>query len=81
MIELAQQGSSKAIPYTTKSGLQIGSLYEPPRKNNMSQEDEHWQGVLLGEKPYPSASQIIVFAAYCALLAVIFAALAAATST
>jgi len=81
MIELAQQGSSKATPYTTKSGLQIGYLYEPPRKNNMSQEDEHWQGVLLGEKPYLSAGRVVVFAAYCVLLAVIFAALAAVAGT
>jgi hypothetical protein len=47
----------------------------------MSQEDEHWQGVLLGEKPYLSAGRVIVFAAYCVLLAVIFAALAAVAGT
>lgn len=40
----------KALPYTTKSGLQIGSRYEPPRFNDMTAEDEHWQGVLLGVK-------------------------------
>jgi len=38
------------VPYTTHSGLQIGSRYEPPRFNDMTAEDEHWQGVLLGVK-------------------------------
>ena len=51
MIELAQQEHSKRLPYTTPSGLQIGSRYEPPRHNPMSREDEFWQGVLLGDPP------------------------------
>lgn len=38
------------VPYTTHSGLQIGSRYEPPKFNDMTAEDEHWQGVLLGVK-------------------------------
>ena len=38
------------VPYTTNSGLQIGSRYEPPKFNDMTAEDEHWQGVLLGVK-------------------------------
>jgi hypothetical protein len=38
------------VPYTTHSGLQIGSRYDPPRFNEMTAEDEHWQGVLLGNK-------------------------------
>lgn len=76
MIELAQQGYSKRTPYTTKSGLQIGLHYEPPRSSQMSQEDEHWQCVLLGLKPNPSAIQIIVFGAYCAFLVVVFAVVA-----
>jgi hypothetical protein len=38
------------VPYTTHSGLQIGSRYDPPRFNDMTAEDEHWQGVLLGVK-------------------------------
>lgn len=67
----------KALPYTTKSGLKIGSRYEPPRFNIMSDEDVHWQRVFLGLKPNPSAEQIVVFGAYCVALVVIFAAVAA----
>jgi hypothetical protein len=81
MIELAHQECRKRTPYTTSSGLQIGSHYEPPRKNHMSQEDECWQGVLLGEKPYPSANQVIVFVVYCIALAGVFALIAAAVGS
>lgn len=67
----------KALPYTTKSGLKIGSRYEPPRFNIMSDEDVHWQRVFLGLKTRPSALQVMVFGAYLALVIVIFAVLGA----
>ena len=51
MIQIAQQERPKRLPYTTSSGLQIGSRYEPPRHNPHSQEDDFWQGVLLGDPP------------------------------
>ncbi len=76
MIELAEQGCGKRTPYTTKSGLRIGSLYEPPRKNSMSDEEEFWQNVFLGIRPSPSTAQVIVFAVYVAALATVFAVLA-----
>lgn len=34
-------------PYKTKTGVQIGLLYEPP-KNTMSRDDEIIQAALLG---------------------------------
>ena len=68
----------KILPYTTKSGLQIGCRYEPPTVNHVSADGEFWQGVFLGIKPSPSPLQVIYFSAYCVLLVVIFAALAAA---
>ena len=33
---------------TTKSGIQIGCYYEPPLRNNMSEDDELIQRALLG---------------------------------
>jgi len=39
------------LPYTTRTGLKIGSSYTPPTKGRMTAEDEHWQAVLLGIKP------------------------------
>jgi len=51
MIQVAQQERPKRLPYTTPSGVQIGSRYEPPRHNPHSKEDDFWQGVLLGDPP------------------------------
>lgn len=39
------------LPYTTRTGLKIGSQYMPPQQVRMTEEDEFWQGVLLGIKP------------------------------
>lgn len=39
------------LPYTTRTGLKIGSQYMPPQQVRMTSEDEFWQGVLLGIKP------------------------------
>jgi len=33
---------------TTKSGIQIGCYYEPPLRNNMTEDDELIQRALLG---------------------------------
>lgn len=72
MIELAHDGHSKNVPYTTKSGLQIGSRYTPQQLVQMSSDEEHWQRVLLGIKPNPSPAQVIAFCAYVAILVMIF---------
>lgn len=42
--------------YTTKTGLQIGSMYTPPQRNTMSREDEFWQRQFL--RNYRSVQQI-----------------------
>ena len=39
-------------PYTTKAGIKIGCMYEPPRQQ-MTAEEEHMQAVLLGIKQDP----------------------------
>jgi hypothetical protein len=40
-----------SLPYTTRTGLKIGSSYTPPTKVRMTAEDEQWQAILLGIKP------------------------------
>ena len=39
-------------PYTTKAGIQIGCMYEPPRQQ-MTVEEERMQAALLGIKDDP----------------------------
>jgi hypothetical protein len=36
-----------SVPYTTKTGVQIGLLYEPPKRNYMSADQEKLQEALL----------------------------------
>ena len=43
--------TSNNLPYTTRTGLRIGSQYTPPQQVRMTAEDEFWQGILLGIKP------------------------------
>jgi hypothetical protein len=53
-------------PYRTSSGLQIGCRYQPPQFNNMTAEDELWQGVLLGKRRRPTGliAAVIAIAAF-----------------
>jgi hypothetical protein len=81
MIELAQDGHSKNVPYTTKSGLQIGSRYTPQQRSYMSSDEEYWQCVLLGIKPSPSMSHVIYFVIYLAILVMIFVVVALAVQS
>lgn len=37
----------KVIPYTTKTGLQIGCMYQPPKHYPMSRDMERLQSSLL----------------------------------
>jgi hypothetical protein len=60
------------LPYTTKSGLQIGCRYEPPPVNHVSHEGEFWQGVFLGYRRTPTAQQVIGFAMYLVVLLAVF---------
>ena len=64
--------STRPVPYTTKTGVQIGRFYEPPRQQ-MTYEGEHIQSVLLGIKhsAYPTRQKmemVAYMAAYVALL-------------
>ena len=41
---------SRCVPYTTKTGLQIGIAYTPPAQQ-LTQDGEMIQSVLLGTRP------------------------------
>jgi hypothetical protein len=62
----------KQPPYTTSSGLQIGSRYEPPRHNSHTREDDFWQGVLLGDPPAWTIKRIMGVLVYSFVLAFLF---------
>ena len=57
------------VPYTTKSGLQIGRLYQPPRKD-MYKDEEIIQQALLGlrRKRTFSPGLVAFFSGFCYLL-------------
>jgi hypothetical protein len=48
----------KATPYTTKSGIQIGCMYEPPRKWEESVDMENLQSALINPSYRPSLENI-----------------------
>jgi hypothetical protein len=62
----------KILPYTTKSGLQIGCRYTPPPRNEMTAEDQLWQDVALGVEPTFSEKRVTVWVAYVIALACAF---------
>lgn len=67
--------STRPVPYTTKTGIQIGRFYEPPRQQ-LTPEGEYMQGVLLGVKHsvFPDRQKISMAAymvAYIVLLTLI----------
>lgn len=41
--------STRPVPYTTKTGIQIGRFYEPPRQQ-LTPEGEFMQSVLLKDR-------------------------------
>ena len=57
------------VPYTTKSGVQIGIRYQPP-KQGMSRDEELVQQALLNvqKQRTPRLSVIIVVACICYML-------------
>jgi hypothetical protein len=64
---------SKSVkPFSTSTGVMIGINYTPPPTTSMSQEDELWQGVMLGIEPEWSQRRIVCFVAYVAIVASIF---------
>lgn len=62
-------------PCVTKTGVQIGVNYIPPRKDEATKEEEHWQEVLLGIEPEWSQRRVLRAAAYLVfVLAIVLAA-------
>jgi len=56
------------LPYTTRTGLKIGSQYMPPVKARMTAEDEFWQGILLGIKPKSHLPMLVYIASILLLI-------------
>ena len=65
----------KQLPYTTKSGLQIGCNYTPPQRNYMSADAELLQSALLGIEPEFSQRRIAGWVAYALFLVALYTAL------
>ena len=65
----------KQLPYTTKSGLQIGCNYTPPQRNHMSADAELLQMALLNIEPEFSQRRIAGWVAYVLFLIALYTAL------
>ena len=65
----------KQLPYTTKSGLQIGCNYTPPQRNYMSADAELLQMALLDIEPEFSQRRIAGWVAYAVFLVALYTAL------
>jgi hypothetical protein len=65
----------KPLPYTTKTGLQIGCNYTPPQRNYMSADAELLQSALLGIEPEFSQRRIAGWVAYALFLVALYTAL------
>jgi hypothetical protein len=65
----------KPLPYTTKSGLQIGCNYTPPLRNYMSADAELLQMALLDIEPEFSQRRIAGWVAYFVFLIALYAVL------
>ena len=65
----------KQLPYTTKSGLQIGCMYSPPQQNYMSHDAELLQMALLDIEPEFSQRRIAGWVAYVLFLIALYTAL------
>lgn len=61
-----------SVPYTTKTGLKIGLLYQKP-PTIQSREDEFIQGILLGDRPNPDMYEILEWVVCFTLLYVLIA--------
>lgn len=64
---------TRCVPYTTKSGLQIGIAYTPPAQQ-LTYEGEEIQSILLGTRP--TVIQRNGMMVYAVVLAAVFAFLA-----
>lgn len=64
----------KRPPYTTRSGLQIGIYYEPPRKFEISGDMDRLQSALIG-RHQPIGSYVKEWAGYLVLLGTVLVCL------
>lgn len=69
---------TRQVPYTTKTGVQIGIAYIPP-KQNLTPEGEHLQGILLGERR--TFIEKMGLGAYMIVMIAVFTALAVVLSS
>jgi hypothetical protein len=65
----------RPLPYTTKSGLQIGCNYTPPPRYYASHDAELLQSALLGTEAKYSQRRVLSWTTYILCLAAIFALL------
>jgi hypothetical protein len=65
------------VPYTTKSGLQIGCNYTPPARYYTSYDAELLQSALLGIEPKYSQRKVLSWTSYILCLVATFALLIA----
>jgi len=65
------------VPYTTKSGLQIGCNYTPPARYYTSTDAELLQSALLGAEAKFSQRKVLGWTVYILSLVAIFALLVA----
>lgn len=63
--------SSRPLPYTTKTGIQIGIAYEPPLQQ-LTPEGEFIQSVLLGDDVVTAKRDVLLWIAYIAAVVAIF---------
>ena len=59
-------------PFVTSAEVMIGINYTPPSTTSMSEEDEFWQGIMLGIEPDWSHRRIANLVAYICTVAAIF---------
>lgn len=55
--------SSRPLPYTTKTGIQIGIAYQPPLQK-LTPEGEFIQSVLLGDDSVTAKRDVLMWIAY-----------------
>ena len=67
----------RPLPYTTKSGLQIGCNYTPPARYYTSTDAELLQSALLGAEAKFSQRKVLGWTVYILSLVAIFALLIA----
>ena len=65
---------SRCVPYTTKTGLQIGIAYTPPAQQ-LTHEGEEIQSIMLGTRPTLIQRNGTIW--YAAFVAVVFIVIAA----